>query len=221
VTTATAGEQAVARPRPILRGASHLVAAALAPAGLVALLLLADSPRAYVGAAVFASCLIAVYATSASYHLVPWPDRLRGVMKRLDHSMIFALIAGSYTPFCLLVLSNAWGISMLSVVWGVAGAGILLKVLWPHAPRWLSVGLYLGVGWLAIVATPEIVGKMAPAELAALALGGAMYSIGGVIYAMARPNPWPRIFGYHEIFHLFVIAGSAIHFGLVAWLVVG
>lgn len=207
---------APAAPRPLLRGALHGVTALLVPFGLVLLLLLADSPRAYAGAAVFASSLMLLYATSASYHLVPWPPRLRRIMMRIDHSTIFVLIAGSYTPFCLVVVSDAWGIPMLSVVWALAGCGIAMKMSWPDAPRWLSVSLYLGLGWLALAAAPALVTSMAPGALAALAFGGVLYSVGAVVYALRRPDPLPRVFGYHEVFHAFVIAGSAVHFALVA-----
>jgi hemolysin III len=199
-----------------MRGSLHLAAALAAPFGLVLLLLLADSPNGYVGAAVFASSLMALYTTSASYHIVPWPRRMQGIMKRLDHSMIFVLIAGTYTPFCLLALGLAWGIVMLSVVWSLAALGILLKVLWPSAPRWLGVALYLAVGWLAIVAAAEIVDNLDLAALATLLLGGVLYSIGGIIYALKRPDPFPNVFGFHEVFHVFVIAGSVVHFTLVA-----
>src|SRR3989304_7411759 len=131
---------ALSSQRPRLRGVSHVVAAIVATTlGAPALLLIADSPRAYVGAAVFAASLILLYGTSAGYHRMTWTPRLRGIAKRLDHAMIFVLIAGTYTPFCLLVPSDAWGISLLSVVWGIAGAGGLLKLAWPGAPRWLSV----------------------------------------------------------------------------------
>lgn len=215
-TDVTPGTSALVPPRPLLRGTLHGVTALLAPFGLVGLLLLADEPRDYVGAAVFASSLLLLYATSASYHLAPWPPRLRRIMMRIDHSTIFVLIAGSYTPFCLIVVSDAWGIPMLSAVWALAGCGILLKMLWPDGPRWLGVSLYLGLGWLALIAAPVLVSSMAPGALAALAFGGVLYSIGGVIYALRRPDPLPRVFGYHEVFHAFVIAGSAVHFALVA-----
>ncbi|HEY8173979.1 MAG TPA: hemolysin III family protein [Dehalococcoidia bacterium] len=205
-----------APPRPILRGTFHLAAALAAPFGLVLLVLIADSPRAYVGASIFAASMIALYTSSASYHLVPWPQTLRDVMKRLDHSMIFALIAGTYTPFCLIVLGNAWGITMLCVVWTLAGLGMLLKIAWPYAPRWLSVGLYLALGWIGIIAVGEVITSLSIAELSLLMLGGALYSIGAIIYAMKWPDPSPRIFGFHEIFHLFVVAGSLVHFALLA-----
>ena len=202
--------------RPLLRGYFHLCAAFLAIGGLVVIVLLAGSARAYVGGTVFAASLILLYTTSATYHRIRWGPRMRSVMRRLDHSMIFVLIAGTYTPFCLLVLNTAWGISLLSVVWGVAGAGIALKMAWPSAPRWLGVGLYLTTGWLAVVASTQIAAWAAAVPLLLLVGGGILYSLGGVIYALRRPNLFPRVFGYHEVFHLLVIAGSALHYSLVA-----
>jgi hemolysin III len=201
--------------RPVLRGWFHLVAALFAVAGCVGLVLLADSPRAYVGGAVFAISLILLYSVSATYHVVTWGERARLWLQRLDHSMIFVLIAGSYTPFCL-VIGNTWGIAVLAVVWSVAAAGIALKVAWPSAPRWLGVGLYLSAGWIALVAATELAGWFALAPLLLMLAGGILYSVGGVIYALQRPNPFPRVFGYHEVFHLFVIAGSITHYGVVA-----
>ncbi len=207
-------------PRPLLRGTLHGAAALLAPAGLVTLLLLADSPRRYAGSAIFATSLLLLYASSASYHLAPWPARLRGAVKRIDHSMIFVLIAGTYTPFCLIVLNDRWGIPMLSVVWSLAGVGVLLKVLRPDAPRWLSVGLYLALGWIGVVASSQVVDGLPATAIAMLLIGGVLYSAGGIIYALRRPDPFPRIFGFHEVFHTFVIAASAVHFAVVAAYVV-
>ncbi len=202
--------------RPALRGVFHLAAAIAAIAGAVLLVLLANSARAYVGGAVFGASLILLYTVSAAYHRITWTPRLRGIVRRLDHSMIFVLIAGTYTPLCLLVLTTAWWISLLSVIWGIAGAGIILKIVWPRAPKWLSVALYLTIGWMALVATPQLVSLFAVGPLALLLLGGLLYTLGGVIYALRRPNPFPRVFGYHEVFHLLVIAGSVLHFSLVA-----
>ena len=199
-----------------MRGTLHLLMAILAPFGLVLLLLIADSPRAYVGASIFAASLVALYASSASYHLAPWPPRLRGVMKRIDHSMIFALIAGTYTPFCLIVLGKGWGITMLALVWTFAGFGMLMHIAWPSAPRWLSVATYMAVGWLALIPIVEVVTRMHMGAIAALLFGGALYSVGAVVYAMKRPDPFPRVFGFHEVFHVFVIAGSLVHFALIA-----
>lgn len=202
--------------RPLLRGYFHLIAALAAIAGLVLLVLLAESARAYVGGAIFAASLVLLYSTSAAYHRVLWGRRMRSLMKRLDHSMIFVLIAGTYTPFCLLAVNGAWGISLLSVVWSLALAGIILKMAWPNAPRWLSVTLYALTGWMAVIAAVPLVEWLALAPVLLLALGGVLYTVGGVIYAVRRPDPFPRVFGYHEIFHLFVIAASALHYSLVA-----
>jgi hemolysin III len=202
--------------RPLLRGYFHAAAAGAAVVGLVLLVLLAESPRAYVGGAIFAASLILLYLTSATYHTITWGRRMRAVLKRLDHSMIFVLIGGTYTPFCLLILNDAWGISMLSVIWGVAAAGILLKVVWPGAPRWLGVLLYASAGWMAVVASAPLADWIAAGPLTLLVGGGVLYTVGGVIYALRRPDPFPQVFGYHEIFHLLVIAGSVMHYTLVA-----
>jgi len=201
--------------RPALRGVFHLAAAVAAAVGAAWLLVIADSPRGYVGGAVFASSLMLLYATSATYHRFFWRTAIRRVLKRLDHAMIFVLIAGTYTPFCLDV-SLAWGISLLAVVWSLAGAGALLKIVWPDAPRWLSVGLYVALGWVALVAATEVVDRYAGSPLALLISGGALYTLGGVIYAFRRPDPWPRVFGYHEVFHALVVAGSAVHYAAIA-----
>ena len=203
-------------PRPMLRGVLHLCVAVVAPFGIVLLLLLADSPRRYVGAAIFATSLLLLYLSSANYHLAPWPDRLHRVWKRVDHSMIFVLIAGTYTPFFLVVLSDAWGISMLAVIWALASAGALLKIIWPDAPRWLGVALYLALGWIVVIPAAQVIGSLALMAMLLLFIGGMAYTIGGIIYARRRPDPWPRVFGYHEVFHALVIAGSAIHFAVVA-----
>jgi len=213
-------EPAGAEPRPLLRGAMHLVVALLAPAGLVLLLLLADSPRRYVGASIFAASLMALYTTSASYHIAPWSDRLRAVMKRADHAMIFVLIAGTYTPLCLVVLSTTWGISILSLVWTLAGLGVLMVIAWPSAPRWLTIAPYLAVGWVGVIPISQVVRNMPPLAIAMLAAGGALYTLGAVVYAKRKPNPYPRVFGFHEVFHTFVVAGTALHFALIAIYVV-
>lgn len=202
--------------RPLMRGTLHGVMAVMAPFGLVLLILIADSPREYVGASIFAASLILLYTSSATYHLVPWSPRLRSVAKRIDHSMIFALIAGTYTPFCLIVLGNGWGITMLALVWTFAGLGMLMHIGWPSAPRWLSVATYMAVGWLALIPIVEVVTRMHGGAIAALLFGGLLYSIGAAVYAMKRPDPFPRVFGFHEVFHVFVIGGSVVHFALIA-----
>lgn len=201
--------------RPALRGVLHLGTAVAATAGAVWLLLLASSPTDYVGAAVFGTSLILLYWTSAGYHRITWGPVMRRVVKRLDHAMIYVLIAGTYTPLTLQI-SPAWWIPMLSVIWGLAGAGALMKAVWLDAPRWLTVTLYVGLGWVGVVAVTEIVGEFPVSFLTLLGVGGLFYTLGGVVYALRRPDPWPRVFGYHEIFHSMVVAGSALHFSLVA-----
>jgi hemolysin III len=205
-----------ARERPMLRGVSHLAAAIAAMLGAPLLLLVADSPRAYVGGAIFAASLILVYATSAAYHRITWTPLFRAIISRMDHSMVLVLIAGTYTPFCLVVLNNAWGISMLSVVWGMAGAGILINLAWPATPNWLRVTFYLTVGWLALVSSGELAAWFTVTPLMLLVMGGVCYTLGGVVYTIRKPDPWPRVFGHLEVFHLLVIAGSALHYSLVA-----
>jgi hemolysin III len=212
--------QAVAAvPRPALRGVLHTFAAGLAIGGTVLLMLLADKPTGYVGGAVFATSLMLLYGTSASYHQIPWGPTPRRIVKRFDHAMIFVLIAGTYTPFCLDV-QLAWGIPLLAAVWTLAGLGVLVKVVWPDAPRWLGVGLYVGLGWVGIFAVTEAFDQYFGSPLALLMAGGALYTIGGIVYGLRRPDPWPRIFGFHEIFHSFVVAGSAVHYATIAIYVV-
>jgi hemolysin III len=201
--------------RPALRGTLHLIAALLAVAGTVLLMLLAESPSGYAGGALFGASLMLLYGTSASYHQVPWRASWRNVVKRLDHAMIFVLIAGTYTPFCLDVRLG-WGVSLLAVVWTLGGLGMLMKLIWPDGPRWLSVGLYVGLGWIAVVAASEVLARYSATPITLLLLGGALYTIGGVVYALRRPDPWPRTFGYHEVFHALVVAGSAVHFAVIA-----
>ncbi len=202
--------------KPLLRGYFHLAAAGAAVAGFVVLLLLADTPRAYAGGAIFAVSLIALYTISGTYHTIPWGRRAHAVLRRLDHAMIFVLIAGTYTPLCLLAASDAWGLSLLVIVWSIAGMGIALKLVWPDAPRWLGVGLYMATGWIALVAATELADWFAFVPLLLLGGGGLLYSAGGVIYALRRPDPFPSVFGYHEVFHVLVIGGSVLHYSLVA-----
>ena len=206
----------LAAGRPLLRGFLHLGAFAAAVAGIVVMLLLAHDARGYVGASIFGASLIVVYGVSASYHRLPWGQRMSGVMRRLDHAMIFFLIAGTYTPFCLIVLGNTWGITLLSVTATIAGVGALTRLAWLDSPRWLAVSLYLATGWVALIAASQILQKLDVAPLALLLLGGIAYSVGGIAYAAKRPDPWPKVFGYHEVFHSFTIMGSASHFLAVA-----
>ncbi len=211
--------EALAFERPALRGTLHLFAAFAAIGGTVWLLLIADSPTGYVGAAIFGTSLMLLYGTSATYHQIPWPAAWRHIPKRIDHAAIFLLIAGTYTPLCLNV-SLAWGIPLLSVVWTLAIAGVLMSLVLPHAPRWLNFALYAGLGWVGIVGVSEVFAAYATSPIALLIAGGVTYMIGGTIYALKRPDPWPRVFGFHEVFHTFVVAGSLLHFAAIAFYVI-
>ena len=212
-------QPAATAERPALRGVLHTFAAGLAIGGAVLLMLLADKPAGYAGGAVFAISLMLLYGTSASYHQIPWGPTPRRIVKRVDHSMIYVLIAGTYTPFCLDI-QLAWGIPMLVIVWTLAGIGTLTAVAWPNAPRWLSVGLYFGLGWVGIVAVSEAFDQYFGSPLVLLLVGGTLYTVGGIVYGLRRPDPWPRVFGFHEVFNSFVVAGSAVHYAAIAIYVV-
>lgn len=202
--------------RPLFRGYIHLVAALTTPFALVLLLLLSDSPRDYVGGAIFGASLILVFTTSAAYHLVNWSASHRGVVRRMDHAMIYFLIGGTYTPFTLKLLGHAWGISVLSVVWGLAGVGIIMKVIVPNAPRWLGVCTYLTIGWVGLIPVVQVAAALPLNALLLLIAGGLLYSLGGLVYLYRRPDPVPRVFGYHEMFHAMVVLACGIFYYVVA-----
>ena len=187
----------------------------LACVGVVVLLARAASADQIVAFGVFGLSLIALYTASALYHLLPLSPPGVARLRRVDHMMIFVLIAGTYTPFCLLALESARRVGLLSVIWGMAFCGVLLKYLWMGAPRWLSVALYLGMGWTAVVAAPPLSQALPSRGVAWVLGGGLVYSAGAIIYGLRRPNPMPGVFGFHEVWHLFVLVGSACHFWAV------
>ena len=207
--------------RPRLRGVLHQWAFVASLATGVCLVLAAGSGRARVAVGVYALSVAALFGTSALYHRVDWRGMgARSWMRRLDHTMIFVLIAGTYTPFALLVLHGTAGAVILITVWSAALAGAVFKLVWIHAPGWLGVAVYISIGWVAVAALPELLERLGIAAVAALALGGILYSVGGVIYARKRPDPSPRVFGYHEVFHLLVIAAAALQYAVVAFWIV-
>lgn len=163
---------------------------------------------------IYAASLILLYAASTSYHTFNISDKMNTILKKIDHMMIFVLIAGSYTPICLLVLGGRTGLILLSLVWGIAIIGILIKAFWVYCPKWVSSVLYIGMGWTCVLAFTQILNSMSPAAFGWLLAGGIIYTIGGVIYALKLPifNMKHKNFGSHEIFHLFVMGGSACHF---------
>ncbi len=202
--------------RPQLGGLSHLGAAIAVTAGTPILFIAAESPQEYVSATVFGASLVLVYWTSAAYHLVAGTPFLRRTLDRLDDSMVLVLIGGTYTPFCLLVLNMAWGISLLALIWTAVGIGVVINLIYPVRPNWFRLAFYVLLGWLALVPANELANALSAVPLVMLVWGGVAYTLGGVIYAVGKPNPWPQTFGYLEIFHIFVIAGSALHHSLAA-----
>ena len=212
------GRRTKKRLREPVNGLTHAAGGLLAALGLGVLLATAWSAGRIdqlVAFGVFGLSLIALYAASALYHLLPLSPSGVARLRRLDHMAIFVLIAGTYTPFCLLALDGGWRWGLLALIWGLALCGVLLKLLWMDAPRWLSVVLYLGMGWVAVIATPALFRAVPPDGITWMLAGGLVYSAGAVIYGLKRPNPVPGIFGFHELWHLFVIAGSACHFWAV------
>ena len=206
--------------KPRLRGVSHQWACVVF-VGLAALLiLLASGAREQVGAATFAAALVAMFGTSAVYHRVNWRSlAARMWWRRLDHAMIFVLIAGTYTPFGLLALEGAWRWSILSIVWAGALAAIVVALAWVQAPKWLSAALGILLGWVGIVAVPQLAGAVGPFGMLLLAVGGVLYTYGAIVYARRRPDPVPSVFGYHEVFHACVIGAAACQYAVVAMLI--
>jgi hemolysin III len=198
--------------KPRLRGVFHQYAFFASLASGTLLVLLAATTRAAVAAAVYAASVSALFGVSALYHRVTWTPPARRRMRRLDHSMIFLLIAGTYTPVGLLVLEGTLATVVLAVVWGGALAGIVLELAWTGAPRWPGGTVYLALGWVAVVATPQLFARLGVAGGLLIVAGGLVYSAGAAVYALRRPDPAPAVFGYHEVFHLLVIAGVAAHF---------
>jgi len=205
--------------REPVNGLTHLAGGLLASVGLIVLLAAAGEGRVdqVVAFGIFGFSLIALYTASALYHLLPLSPTGVARLRRVDHMSIFVLIAGTYTPFCLLALEGAWRVGLLGLIWGLALGGIVLKLFWMDAPRWLSVALYLGMGWVALVAAPALFRAVPTGGMAWVLVGALVYSAGALVYWLQRPNPMPGVFGFHELWHLFVLVGSACHF----WAVLG
>jgi hemolysin III len=210
--------EAIAAVKPKLRGVSHEWAFFLSLGLGAALIVAADTPQATLAVAIYAASLSALLGTSALYHRVNWrrPD-VRRWMRRLDHSMIFFLIAGTYTPFALLALDGPLADAILVAVWVGAVAGAVVEIVWIEHPKWVAALVYLSLGWIAVIPFPNLWSEIGPAGTLLVAAGGLFYTAGAVVYATQRPDPNPRVFGYHEIFHLFVILAAAAHFAAVAF----
>ncbi len=209
---------AIASVKPRLRGVSHEWAFFVSLFLGIGLIVAAKTPKATLAVAIYAISLSALLGTSALYHRIDWkrPD-VRRWMRRLDHSMIFFLIAGTYTPFALLVLNGPLADAILVVVWIGAIAGAIVETIWIDHPKWVAALIYMALGWVAVAAFPQLWMDMGVTGTLLVAAGGLLYTAGAVVYATQRPDPSPRVFGYHEVFHALVIAAAAAHFAAIAF----
>jgi hemolysin III len=209
---------ALSHGKPKLRGVFHEIGF-YAAVGLGLLLVLTAEPgKARISAIVFASCLAGCFGASALYHRPMWTPRIRSWLARLDHAGIYLLIAGTYTPFGLLVMSPAWAAPVLAIVWSGAALAIVLKFCWVRAPKWLSAAIALMLGWIGVIAISQLL-KVELMGFVLVVVGGLLYSAGAVVYALRRPNPAPGVFGYHELFHLLTLAGAGCQFAAIAFFV--
>jgi hemolysin III len=207
--------------KPRLRGVSHQWAFYVSLALGAALVAAAEAGQPRLAAAVYALSVAALFGTSALYHRITWASQAaRRWMKRLDHSMIFFLIAGTYTPFALLVLDGTLATVILLVVWTGALAGSVMKLVWIDAPKALVAILYLALGWVAVAAFPTMLDELGITGTVLVAVGGLLYTVGALVYAFQRPNPAPTVFGYHEVFHALVILAAALQYAVIAFYVI-
>ena len=202
--------------RPVWRGKMHSWAFfASIPAG-IALIGIASGAAATVGAAVYSTSLLLLFGTSAAYHRLAHSERARSIMQRLDHSMIYLLIAGTYVPLCLVAMPRAWGITMLAIVGSLATIGVVLKLAFFHGARYVSYSLYIVMGWVALIAVPVLIDSLTSLQFGLIVAGGIAYTVGFPVLVTRRPNPWPATFGYHEVWHLLTVVAAGLHFAAVA-----
>jgi hemolysin III len=204
---------------PRLRGVSHAVAFGVAVIAAVVIIVVAPAGWATVAVAVYGAGLAALFGGSALYHRWPGPTRFKPALQQLDRSTIFVFIAASYTPIALVVLHGALALVILAVAWAGAAGGVAFSTGWVNAPAPARAGCYLALGWISVIALPQLIRELSIAPLVLLGVGGILYSAGGVIYARQKPNPWPRTFGFHEIFHALVIAAAAAQYtAVIGWM---
>ena len=205
------------RFRDPVSGLTHLVSALAALLGLVVLLVRAKTqPTMELAVLIYGLSLIGLFAASATYHLVQVGPRALGIFRKIDHAAIYILIAGTYTPICLGFFGGFWRWGMLGIIWAFALIGVVVKVFVINAPRWVTTGIYLIMGWISILAVSEIMRTMPPGAIFWLVSGGLWFTFGAVIYILKKPDPFPAVFGFHEIWHIFVMLGCLSHFILVA-----
>ena len=208
-------------PKPLLRGWLHLICFFLAIPAAVILVTVAPSTHGRVGASVYAVGLVALFGVSGSYHRGRWSDARRRLMQKLDHGTIFVMIAGSYTPLCLLALEGWVRWTMLAVAWVGAAAGFVLSFTGGKVSRIAKGTLYLALGWASVLAAPQLWRNLSVAELALIAVGGVLYTVGSVFLLTRWPDPFPRVFGYHEVWHVMVVVAVACHFAAITSVVAG
>lgn len=206
--------------RPLLRGVLHQAALVVAVAAGVVFVVETDGGRRTVAAAVFAASAATMLAVSAIYHRVTWTPRARLRMRRADHAGIYILIAGTYTPVGLLALHGVLQKVVLGVVWTGAAAAIVLKLAWVHAPKWLSAAIAIGLGWVGVAALPQLIRADGVTPVVLIAAGGLAYTAGGIVYARRRPDPFPAVFGYHELFHALTLVGLGLQYAAIAFFVI-
>lgn len=209
---ALVGELTKPRFRGVLHRSAFFVSLAVAPLAIVG----ADGGLARAGVAVFAVSVAACFGASALYHLVSWSPRAHRRMRRLDHAGVFLLIAGTYTPVALVALGGAWRAAILSVIWAGALVAMVVKFAWVDAPKWVAAGIGLALGWVAVVALPQLAAGVAPAAMTLLVVGGLAYTAGALVYAGRRPDPFPAVFGYHEVFHALTIVAVVCQYIAIA-----
>ncbi len=207
--------------KPRLRGVSHEIMFYAGLLGAALLVAWAPAGRATVASAIYAACFVFLFGASALYHRPTWQPAQRALLKRVDHSAIFFLIAGTYTPIALLGVPPETGVTLLWVVWIGAGLGVVQSIAWPTAPKPLVAALAVGLGWAVVMEWPAVHAGLGDLGAGLVIGGGALYTVGAVVYATRRPNPAPQVFGYHEVFHLFVIAAAVCHAAVVVRLVAG
>jgi hemolysin III len=205
--------------KPRLRGVLHEYGFFVSLVCGAALILAASDGRTRLAAAIYAGAVSGLLGTSALYHRVTWRPRARRWMRRLDHSMIFVLIAGTYTPVALLALKGSLSKTVLIVLWAGALGGVIFKLLWIDAPKWLFAAVYVALGLVTAAVFGELPAAIGWLGAAGLAFGGLLYVIGAVVYTSGRPNPWPKVFGYHEVFHALVLAAAALQYAVIAFAV--
>ncbi|MBU1168344.1 MAG: hemolysin III family protein [Proteobacteria bacterium] len=201
--------------REPISGLTHFIGLILAVIGAIFLIITSISPLKIihvVSFSIFGAGMIMIYLASTLYHWLPLSDKGIAFMRRVDHMMIFFIIAATYTPICLIPLKGAWGTSILCCVWSFALIGLMIKLFWMEAPRWLSTSLYLLMGWICIVAIWPLIVNLQAGALFWLLAGGIFYSVGAVIYGIKKPDPFPEVFGFHELFHVLIMMGTASHF---------